>query len=119
MSENIEHPSAYLPEPGKPVADWTLTECSAYVDCWDESYSEQYAEAGMGAVSLGLDPYYAAGQVSRPGSDPDYVAAKLRLTDAAKTTIRCGCGTPIPEGACECPPCHDLYLSSLNEEVPF
>lgn len=74
-----------LPEPGTPVADWTLEECDAYVAMAWESHGEQSAEAGMGAMSLGYGTdgaYAAAGAVKRPTSDPDFVAANARLEAA-------------------------------------
>lgn len=76
------HPSEFLPPMGKPIADWTLDECAAYVDCAIEAHGEMSAEAGMGAMSLGYGQdgaYAAAGAVARPESDPLFVEANARL----------------------------------------
>lgn len=65
----------------KPVAEWTLEQCDAYVTGADESYGETSAEAGMGAMSLGYGQegaYAAANAVPHPASDPVYVAARER-----------------------------------------
>lgn len=76
-------PWSYLPaDQESPVSGWTLDECSAFVAAWDESYGEQYAEAGSGAMSLGYGTdgaYAAANAVERPESDPQYVEARARL----------------------------------------
>jgi hypothetical protein len=29
-------------------------------------------------------------------------------------TVKCACGTLIPDGAAECPPCHEKYIESLE-----
>jgi hypothetical protein len=71
----------------KPVAEWTLEQCDAYVTGTDEGYGEQYAEAGSGAMSLGYGvdgAYAAANAVPHPNSDPIYVAARERVEASAR-----------------------------------
>lgn len=84
------HWTDHLPEPNTAVSTWTLEECAAYVDMTWESWSEQSAEAGMGAMSLGYGQdgaYAAAGAVRRPESDPDFVAANARLEAARPAPV--------------------------------
>lgn len=89
-----------LPDPRKPVAEWTLAECDAYVGLADESYGERYAEAGSGAVSLGYNTdgaYEAANAVSRPTDDPKYREASERLRAAVKATLPPVSPNPFPD----------------------
>jgi len=67
----------------------TLDDAAEFVDNADESYFECKAEAGMGAVSLGLDPYDGMATVQAPGGAL-YVAARA-MVDAARAAA-----TPAP-----------------------
>lgn len=78
----------------RPVAEWTLEQCDAYVVGANEHYGEATAEAGSGAMSLGYGvdgAYAAAGAIPSPASDPVYVEAQARL-DAA---LRASAPAPI------------------------
>lgn len=64
----------------KEVATWSLAECSEYVEDMRESNDIQRAEAGMGAVSMGFDPYDGMAEWAA-AQEPDhyYNAAMARL----------------------------------------
>lgn len=70
-----------IPADDVPVAKWPIIACAAFVEGMEEGYGEATAEAGMGAVSLGLDPYGAMHTIAHPGSDPQYAACQRRLRD--------------------------------------
>jgi hypothetical protein len=61
----------------------TIDEAIEYVDRAHEAEGEQRAEFGMGAVSMGFDPYDAMTFYNgyRIADDPDYAAAR-RIIDA-------------------------------------
>ena len=61
----------------------TTSEAFDYVQQADMIRSEQLAEAGMGAVSLGFDPYdaMAVADVYNPATDPDYREAMRIIAD--------------------------------------
>jgi hypothetical protein len=85
-----------LPDSSKSVNEWTIDECHAYVSMAWESYSEMTAEAGMGAVSFGLDPYGAMATIVHPNSDPAFVAANRRIeaNHSARSLVRVICVHP-------------------------
>lgn len=69
----------------RPVTEWTLEQCDAYVTGADEHHGEAAAEAGSGAMSLGYGidgAYAAAAEVPSPSSDAMYVEARARLREA-------------------------------------
>ena len=61
----------------------TIDEAYEYIDHAHEAESEQRAEYGMGAVSLGYDPYEWASDYGgyRTSDDPEFARAQ-RIIDA-------------------------------------
>jgi|tagenome__1003787_1003787.scaffolds.fasta_scaffold20964359_6 hypothetical protein len=90
----------------RPVADWTLEQCSAYVEGSDEHYGEAYAEAGSGAMSLGYGTdgaYAAANAVAQPSSDPLYVEARRRVDAAWREAMEASRAAELDQRGAEDP----------------
>jgi hypothetical protein len=76
----------------------TLDEAFEYVDMAEQSESEQRAEFGMGAVSLGFDPYDAMGAYDgyRCADDPQYAEAR-KLIKGSYAHVPAPIITPISD----------------------